>query len=140
MNRVVLPFLIIISYLYIGCNVYCSGTQLSVDICYASGGDTLSIYADSTLIATKSFPHGRVNSLRDKRNKVAEICATKDSLLISIFYSSKDTSKHILLKDTSFYIHPKELKGLSVGVSLRYEIYLYLDKVKGGYGDNEPDM
>jgi hypothetical protein len=140
MNKISLFFLIIISFLYGACKPYCSGIQLSVSVGYASPGDTLSIYTDSTLIVSKLFQHDLLSSIRDKRNKVTEICATKDSLLINISYNSKDSSKHISAKDTSFYIHPKELKGFTVGLSIRHEIHVYLDKVKGGYGVYEPDM
>jgi hypothetical protein len=139
MNKVVLPFLIIISSLYAGCSPYCSGTKLFVDVSYGVPGDTLSIYADSVLIGTKSFTENVLTTLRKKKNRITEICVTKDSLLIEIFYSSKDLSKHIPSKDTSFYIHAKEIRGFSISTDVAHEINVYLDKVEGGYGIYEPD-
>ncbi|MEV4887101.1 hypothetical protein SAMN05660461_5833 [Chitinophaga ginsengisegetis] len=139
MNKAILSFLIAPLFLYAGCSFYCSGTKLFVGVAIAMPGDTLSIYADNKLIATKSVNEIIVTSLRDKRNRVAEICATKDSILIRIFYNFKDSSQHIPSKDTSFYIHVKDINGLSIALSDTHEMNIILDKVKGGFGIYEPD-
>ncbi|SEW51617.1 hypothetical protein [Chitinophaga arvensicola] len=131
--------LIAFSFLYTGCNTYCFGTKISVEIGILFPGDSVSIYADNTLIATKSVKEIVSVAIRDKRNKVAEICATKDSILINIFYSSMDTSQHIPSRDTSFYIHPKEIRGFSIAVDKIHEIAVFFDKVNGGYGIYEPN-
>lgn len=139
MKRIVLPFWIAPLFLYAGCNSYCSGRKLFVDIGILFPGDSVSIYADNSLIATKSVKELVLTSIRSKRNKVAEICATEDSLLISIFYNSKDSSQHIPSKDTSFYIHVKEIKGFSIAMNVTHEIGVHLDDVNDGYGIYEPD-
>lgn len=122
-----------------GCNSYCSGRKLFVDARILFSVDSLSIYADNVLIATKSANNPVLTSIRDKRNRVAEICATRDSVLISISYNSRDSSQHIPSKDTSFYIHVKEIKGFSVTINIKHEIWVLLDDVNHGYGMYEPN-
>lgn len=139
MKGTVLFFFIALLSLYVGCNSYCSGTKLSVGIAILFPWDSLSIYADSALIATKSVNEVMVKTLRDKRSKVAEICATKDSILIRVYYNLKDTSQHIPAKDTSFYIHVKEINGFSIAMDITHEIGVFLDDVNHGYGMYEPD-
>lgn len=139
MNKTISFFLIILSFLCPGCNFYCPGKKVFISTPIFFPGDSLSIYVDSALIATKSDKELMVRSIRDKRTRVAEICATKDSILINVFYNSIDTSKHIPSRDTCFYIHPKDVNGVSIVVDVVHEIVVYLDKVNGGYGIYEPD-
>lgn len=139
MKSPAIPLGITLLILYTGCTSYCPGKKLFVDVWIQYPGDSVSIFADSSLIATRSSNELVLASIRDKRNKVAEICTVKDSLAISIFYNSRDTMQPVSSKDTSFYIHPKEIKGFSVATDYAHVIRVFLDDNKVGYGVYEPN-
>ncbi|TWF39063.1 hypothetical protein FHW36_106287 [Chitinophaga polysaccharea] len=126
---VVILYSFVFLFLSNSCNLICSGKRVSVGLIYANENDSLKIILNDKIVVDKVIYHGYNGRFRDRKDRLATWCISEDSTLIKIRINSRDTS---------FYLHPKWIKGWYVGCSMKGDIDVYYDYEVGGLGNYEP--
>lgn len=111
------------------CNLFCTGKKINFGLIYANANDSIQITVDNKVVAQKIVKNDLLGNFGDKKNRLAVVCLTKDSVLVSISINERDTS---------FYLHPKKIKECYVGSTIRKIIKVYINYEIGGLGDNSP--
>ncbi|WP_145671483.1 hypothetical protein [Chitinophaga polysaccharea] len=96
---------------------------------YANKNDSLKVILNNKVMIEKVIKEEYDGHFESKKDRLATWCISEDSVLVKIIFNSRDTS---------FYLHPKLIKGWYVGCDLQKYIDIYYDYEKGGLGDYAP--
>ncbi|TWF39064.1 hypothetical protein FHW36_106288 [Chitinophaga polysaccharea] len=123
---------IIVSFVFlllgVACNLPCSGKRIHLGLIYANENDSLEIILNDKILVDKVVKKDLIGHFRDSKDRLAILCISEDSILLSIKFNRSDTS---------FYIHPEAIKGCYVGRNIEGGIDIYYDYEVGGLKEYE---
>ena len=126
---VVILYSFVFLFLENSCNLVCTGKRIPVGLIYANPSDSLKIILNNKVVVDKVIKEGYDGHFLAKKDRLATWCISEDSVLVKVIFNSRDTS---------FYLHPKLIRGWYIGCNLRRYIDVYYDKEVGGLGDYAP--
>lgn len=128
-NRILVAGCLLLLSLSPACNIGCAGKKIHLGLIYANKNDSIRIIFDEELIVDKVIGEYYNGHFRSKEDRLAIPCLNKDSVHVKV---------KINARDTSFYFHPKEIKELYIGCSIKGYVQVYYNYERGGLREYDP--